>query len=168
MLTILLVVVALGALAYPAKDLRIALPNNGTAAEGTPARVTYDLIDEQFGVGYNGPLIISATIVGSDDPLGVMDGIADELRALPGVASVPLSTPNENAEVGIVQVIPTGAPDSEETKDLVLRIRAMHDHFLRSTTYRSTSPASPRWRSTSPTVSVRRCCRSASWSSVSR
>ena len=129
-LTILLVVVALGALAYPAKDLRIALPNNGTAAEGTPARVTYDLIDEQFGVGYNGPLIISATIVGSDDPLGVMDGIADELRALPGVASVPLSTPNENAEVGIVQVIPTGAPDSEETKDLVLRIRAMHDHFL--------------------------------------
>jgi RND superfamily putative drug exporter len=129
-LTILVVVVALGALAYPAKDLRIALPNNGTAAEGTPARVTYDLIDEQFGVGYNGPLIISATIVGSDDPLGVMDGIADELRALPGVASVPLSTPNENAEVGIVQVIPTGAPDSEETKDLVLRIRAMHDHFL--------------------------------------
>ncbi|HEU4546076.1 MAG TPA: MMPL family transporter, partial [Microlunatus sp.] len=99
-LTILLVVVALGALAYPAKDLRIALPNNGTAAVGTPARVTYDLIDEQFGVGYNGPLIISATIVGSDDPLGVMDGIADELRALPGVASVPLSTPNENAEVG--------------------------------------------------------------------
>ena len=129
-LTILLVVVALGALAYPAKDLRIALPNNGTAAEGTPARVTYDLIDEHFGVGYNGPLIISATIVGSDDPLGVMDGIADELRELPGVASVPLSTPNENAEVGIVQVIPTGAPDSEETKDLVLRIRAMHDHFL--------------------------------------
>ncbi len=129
-LTILLVVVVLGALAYPAKDLRIALPNNGTAAEGTPARVTYDLIDEHFGVGYNGPLIISATIVGSDDPLGVMDGIADELRALPGVASVPLSTPNENAEVGIVQVIPTGAPDSEETKDLVLRIRAMHDHFL--------------------------------------
>ena len=43
---------------------------------------------------------------------------------------MPLSTPNENAEVGIVQVIPTGAPDSEETKDLVLRIRAMHDHFL--------------------------------------
>ena len=110
--------------------LRIALPNNGTAAEGTPARVTYDLIDEQFGVGYNGPLIISATIVGSDDPLQVMDGIADELRELPGVASVPLATPNENAEVGIVQVIPTGAPDSEETKDLVLRIRAMHDHFL--------------------------------------
>ena len=116
-------------MAYPAKDLQIALPSNGMADPGTPARVTYDLIDEHFGVGYNGPLIVTATIVGSDDPLGVMDGIADELRDLPGVASVPLSTPNENAEIGIVQVIPTGAPDSDETKDLVLRIRSMHDHF---------------------------------------
>ncbi len=130
LLTVALVILLLGAMAYPAKDLRIALPSNGMADPGTPARVTYDLIDEHFGVGYNGPLIVSATIVGSDDPLGVMDGIADELRDLPGVASVPLSTPNENAEVGIVQVIPTGAPDSDETKDLVLRIRSMHDHFL--------------------------------------
>ncbi|HEU5486764.1 MAG TPA: MMPL family transporter, partial [Microlunatus sp.] len=129
LLTVVIVVVGLVAMAYPAKDLRIALPSNGMAEPGTPARVTFDLVDEHFGVGYNGPLIVSATIVGSDDPLGVMDGIADELRELPGVASVPLSTPNENAEVGIVQVIPTGAPDSDETKDLVLRIRSMQDHF---------------------------------------
>lgn len=127
--TVVVVVVGLLAMAYPAKDLKIALPNNGMADPGTPARVTYDLIDQHFGVGYNGPLIVSATIVGSDDPLKVMDGIADELRDLPGVASVPLSTPNENAEVGIVQVIPEGAPDSDQTKDLVLKIRSMHDHF---------------------------------------
>lgn len=129
LLTVLIVVVGLGVMAYPAKDLKIALPSNGMADPGTPARTTFDLIDQHFGVGYNGPLIVSATIVGSDDPLGVMDGIAADLRALPGVASVPLSTPNENAEVGIVQVIPTGAPDSDETKDLVLRIRGMHDEF---------------------------------------
>ena len=77
------------AMAYPAKDLRIALPSNG-AAPGSPARTTYDLISEHFGPGYNGPLIVTAIIVGSDDPLGVMDGIADEIRKLPGVASVPL------------------------------------------------------------------------------
>ena len=93
-LTVVLVVTGLGALAYPAKDLRIALPSNGTADPGSHARVTYDLVAEHFGLGFNGPLIVSATIVGSDDPLGVMDGIADELRALPGVASVPLATPN--------------------------------------------------------------------------
>ncbi|MGI3784676.1 MAG: efflux RND transporter permease subunit [Janthinobacterium lividum] len=127
--TVLLVVVGLGALTYPAKDLRIALPSNGTATAGTPARVTYDLVAEHFGPGYNGPLIVSATIVGSDDPLGVMDGMADQLRALPGVASVPLATPNADADTGIIQVIPTGAPDSEETKQLVRDIRALEPHF---------------------------------------
>ena len=128
-LTVLVVVAGLGALAYPAKDLRIALPSNGTADPGTPARVTYDLVSEHFGPGYNGPLIVSATIVGSDDPLGVMDGIADDLRTLPGVASVPLSTPNEDASTGIVQVIPVEGPDSEQTKNLVRTIRAMKPYF---------------------------------------
>ena len=124
-LTVVLVVVALGAMAYPAKDLRIALPSNGTANPGTPARVTYDLIAQHFGAGYNGPLIVSATIVGSNDPLAVMNGIADRLRELPGVASVPLATPNAGADTGIVQVIPTGAPDSEATKRLVRDIRRL-------------------------------------------
>lgn len=128
-LTVVLVVAGLGVMTWPAQDLRIALPNNGTADPGTPARVTYDLVSDHFGLGYNGPLIVSATIVGSDDPLGVMDGIADELRQLPGVASVPLATPNEDADTGIIQVIPTTGPDATETKDLVRRIRALEPHF---------------------------------------
>ncbi len=128
-ITVVLVVVGLGAMTWPAQDLRIALPTNGTADPGTPGRVTYDLISDHFGLGYNGPLIVSATIVGSNDPLGVMDGIADELRELPGVASVPLATPNEDADTGIIQVIPTTGPDTTETKDLVRRIRALEPHF---------------------------------------
>ena len=128
-ITVLVVVAGLGAMTWPAQDLRIALPSAGTADPGTPARVTYDLISDHFGLGYNGPLIVAATIVGSDDPLGVVDGIADELRDLPGVASVPLATPNEGADTGIIQVIPTGAPDSQETKELVRDIRALKSHF---------------------------------------
>ncbi len=123
-LTVVLVVAGLGVMSYPALDLRLSLPSNGTSAPQTPARVTYDLIAEHFGAGYNGPLIVSATIVGSDDPLALMKDLADDLRALPGVASVPLATPNADASAGIVQVIPEGAPDSTETKDLVRAIRA--------------------------------------------
>ena len=129
-LTILLVVAGLGAMAYPAKDLQIALPSNGVANPGTPARVTYDLISEHFGDGYNGPLIVTATIVSTDDPLDVMDGIADEIRALPGVASVPLATPNEDASTGIVQVIPEHGPDTPETKALVRDLRALKPVIL--------------------------------------
>ncbi|WP_375424534.1 MMPL family transporter [uncultured Friedmanniella sp.] len=127
--TVLIVVAGLGVMTWPAQDLQIALPTNGTADPGTPARVTYDLVADHFGPGYNGPLIVSANIVGSNDPLGVMDDMAAELRRVPGVASVPLATPNEDADTGIIQVIPTTAPDAPETKDLVRAIRALEPHF---------------------------------------
>ena len=127
--TIVVVIAALGALAWPAQSLRLSLPDNGTADQGTPARVTYDLVASKFGPGYNGPLIVSARIVGSDDPLGVMDKMADRIRALPGVASVPLATPNETADTGIIQVVPTTAPDAPATNDLVERIRALEPEF---------------------------------------
>ena len=129
-LTVLLVVAGLGAMAIPAKDLQIALPSNGVAEPGTPARVTYDLISDHFGDGYNGPLIVSATIVSTDDPLEVMDGIADRIRELPGVASIPLSTPNSDASTGIVQVVPEFGPDTPETKQLVRDIRALQPELL--------------------------------------
>ena len=128
-LTIVVVVLGLGAIALPALDLRLALPDAGSQAEGSRSRLTYDLVGKHFGDGYNGPLIVTGTIVGSTDPLTLMADLGTEIAALPGVASVPLSTPNSDATVGIVQVIPTGGPDSQETKDLVAEIRANHDHF---------------------------------------
>ncbi|MCG2797967.1 MAG: MMPL family transporter, partial [Cellulomonas sp.] len=128
--TILIIVIGLGALALPARDLRLALPDAGTQPAGSAARVTYDLVAEHFGPGYNGPLMVTGSIVGSTDPLTLMADLKTEIEALPGVAAVPLSTPNADATMGVIQVIPTGAPDSQETSDLVHAIRAQHDHFL--------------------------------------
>ncbi|MFV0459762.1 MAG: MMPL family transporter [Actinomycetales bacterium] len=125
--TILGVLVIAGALAYPAKDLTLALPNAGSEAPGTPARTSYDLTAEYFGPGYNGPLIVTADIVGSDDPLGVMDGLKADIETMDGVASVPVSTPNRNADTGFVQVVPTTGPDDPQTKDLVQRLRDKAD-----------------------------------------
>ncbi|MBN0039038.1 MMPL family transporter [Cellulosimicrobium cellulans] len=130
LLTIGLVVAAIVLLTLPARDLQLALPDAGTLPEDNQARVTYDLVSEHFGPGFNGPLIVTGTIVTSTDPVGLMDDLGDEIADLPGVADVPLTTPNLTADTGIVQVVPTGAPDSEETKDLVTEIRAQHDHFL--------------------------------------
>jgi RND superfamily putative drug exporter len=129
-LTIALVVVALGLLAYPATGLRLALPDAGVLPEENSARVTYDLVSQEFGPGFNGPLIVTGTIVTSTDPVGLMNEIADELRGLPGVADVPMATPNPSGDTGIVQVTPEGGPTSESTQDLVREIRSLHDHFL--------------------------------------
>ncbi|WP_214403890.1 MMPL family transporter [Pseudonocardia lacus] len=128
--TIVAVLAVVGVLALPATSLRLALPDAGGLPDDEPARVAYDLVAEHFGPGHNGPLIVTGTIVESTDPLGLMDDLADEIRALPGVADVPLATPNETADTGIVQVVPTGAPDSAETEALVAEIRGLHDRIL--------------------------------------
>jgi RND superfamily putative drug exporter len=117
-------------LALPAMGLRLALPDAGSLPEDDPARVSYDLVSEHFGDGFNGPLIVTGTIVESTDPLGLMDDLKSEIEDLDGVAAVPLATPNETADTGIIQVVPEGAPDSLETKALVAEIRDMHDYFL--------------------------------------
>lgn len=123
-LTILFVVAALGLLALPAKDLQLALPNSGQHSATAPDRITYDEIAKRFGIGYNGPLIVTAQLVESDDPLRVMRELKSEIEATPGVKLVPISTPNRNADTGLVQVIPTTGPDDPATGRLVEALRA--------------------------------------------
>jgi RND superfamily putative drug exporter len=122
-LTILLVVVGIGALAIPIKDLELALPDQGTEAPGSRARVTYDLIDEQFGAGYNGPLIVMADIINSDDPLQVVDDLEADIEDLDNVKEIQLATPNRGADLAVVIVIPEGGPTDQSTKDLVQGLR---------------------------------------------
>ena len=129
LVTVLVVVGALGIATVPATGLRLALPDAGALPEQDPARVTYDLVSEHFPKGFNGPLIVTGSIVTSTDPLGLMAGLKTEIERLPGVAEVPLATPNPTADTGIVQVIPEGSPDSEQTKQLVDEIRSLRGHF---------------------------------------
>lgn len=129
LLTVIVVVAGLAVCALPAADLRLALPDNGTEEEGTPARDTYEVVNEHFGPGYNGPLIVTADIITSSDPVGVVNKVADEISRMPGVASVPLATPNPKADTGVIQVVPAAAPDSAETEDLVKAIRGQRQHF---------------------------------------
>jgi RND superfamily putative drug exporter len=128
--TVLAVIIALGIAAIPALQLRLALPDAGSQPNGTPARVAYDLVSDHFGPGYNGPLIVTGSIISSNDPVGLMKKIGDEIADLPGVASVPLATPNATADTGIIQVVPTTGPNDAKTADLVAEIRSKHQHFL--------------------------------------
>ncbi|WP_149205327.1 MMPL family transporter [Actinotalea subterranea] len=122
-LTVVLVVAGLLAMAVPAKDLALGLPDNGTAHEGSPQRETYDLVADAYGEGFNTPLLVTVDIIRTTDPLGVMAGLADDLRALDGVAAVGLSTPNATADLGIVQVVPETGQSDPATADLVAEIR---------------------------------------------
>lgn len=126
----LAVVLGLGIVAVPALSLDLALPNAGVLPKDSEARQNYDLVGEQFGPGFNGPLILTGTIVTSTDPLTLMEDLGDAVAEVPGVKEVALATPNETADTGIVQIIPETAPDDPATADLVRELRSHHDEWL--------------------------------------
>ncbi|MDO5092859.1 MAG: MMPL family transporter [Propionibacteriaceae bacterium] len=126
---VVVVIAALGTLTVPGFGLRTALPNSGQHAEGAPDRVTYDLITEHFGIGRNGPLVLTADIISSTDPLGLVADLKRDVLALDGVADVPLATPNPNAEVAMLQIVPTTGPDDPATARLVQTLRDHADEW---------------------------------------
>ena len=129
-ITTVAVIVGLGILAIPAASLELALPNAGMQPTSSEARQAYDLTSEHFGPGFNGPLIMTGTIVTSTDPLGLMEDLATEIEKIPGVKTVALATPNETADTGIIQLVPETAPDDPATAELVRDLRAQHDRLL--------------------------------------
>ena len=123
LVTVAIVLLGLGTLAIPTKDLYLALPTSSRSVPGAPDRIAADEITRIFGAGANGPLILIADIVESDDPMEIMDGLKADIEAMPGVSLVATSTPNANADTGMVQVIPTTGPDDPATALLVQQLR---------------------------------------------
>ena len=103
--------------AVPALDLRLGLPDDGTAPAGTTQRQAYDLLADGFGPGINGPLTL--VVQGEGDPKGVAAAVA----SMPGVASVDDPVVNPAGDTALVGVVPTSAPTSKATEDLIDAIR---------------------------------------------
>ena len=122
-LTVLVVTAGLLVMALPAKDLALGLPDNGTAPPGSTERVTYDLVAEAYGPGFNTPLLVTVDIIRTTDPIGVMDDLGRDLATLDGVEAVALTTPNRKADLGIVQVVPEAAQADPATAELAQEIR---------------------------------------------
>lgn len=122
-ITSVAVVAVLGTIAIPAASLQLSLPDGGSEAEGSTQRQAYDLVTEGFGPGYNGPLIVAVDITQTIDIMDDLDRVGAELRTLDGVEWVSQGIPDTGLDTAIIQVVPSSAPDSEETKALVQTIR---------------------------------------------
>jgi RND superfamily putative drug exporter len=123
-LAIVGVVVALLALAAPALNMRLGLPDDSTAAPGKTQRQAYDLLTTGFGPGFNGPLSVVVDLTGVTDPQQAADRTAAQLRRLDHVATVVPAFLNTQKNLAIIAVIPDSGPSSAATKDLVTAIRA--------------------------------------------
>ncbi|MCU1614038.1 MAG: rane transport protein [Frankiales bacterium] len=144
LLTVLAVVAAIVVLALPAPQLRLALPDNGAAPQGTSQREAYDLVSRYFGPGVNGPLVM---LLDGLDPAraqasaqqvavtvgGTPTGTPGVFRG--GVADVAFAQPQvlPGGRAAIVSVVPDSGPQDEATAALVHRLRALSPALERST-----------------------------------
>lgn len=109
-------------LAVPVLDMRLGMPDDGTKPEDTSARQAYDLIADNFGPGYNGPM--SAVVDLRDADPSAADAISAALASDPGVLKVQGAMPNEGGDTIVIPFIPETSPAAQETEDLVHRLRS--------------------------------------------
>lgn len=109
------------ALTAPVFALQLGFPDDGTLPESRTERRAYDLVAEGFGAGANGPLVIAVDIAGDPD---VVMSLATAIAADPGIAGVV--PPEVNVEAGVATVVAfaTTAPQDDETRVTVERLRS--------------------------------------------
>lgn len=109
-------------LALPTFSLHLGSSDQGNNPASSTTRQAYDLLADGFGPGVNGPLTIAAQLDGADDRLA-MDGLPATLRSTEGVASAGPVTYNNSGDTAFVTVVPKSSPQSQETSELVDRLR---------------------------------------------
>ncbi|MFI5770920.1 MMPL family transporter [Streptomyces sp. NPDC051658] len=123
-------VVAVCALAVPAASLQLGLPDDGSQPESTTQRRAYDLISENFGPGFNGPLLAIADAKGSDNPKQAVSEVSAVLKGIDGVSTVSPPRSNEAGDTAMITVIPESRPGSAETEGVVHAIRDEGGHVM--------------------------------------
>ncbi len=143
----------------------MALPTSGRSLPGTQDRETFDEITSTFGIGFNGPLIMTVDIVELDDPIEALDGLKADIEKMPGVHMVAASTPNANVDTGMVQIIPTTGPDDPATAALVEQLRERQAEWQQRYDVNTEITGFTAIQIDVTNRLRRRCCRSASsWS----
>jgi RND superfamily putative drug exporter len=108
-------------LAAPVLSMRLGQTDDGTLPENLTQRQAYDLITEGFGAGANGPLFLAVALPRPGDTVPV-DAIEQAVAKVPGVQVTP-SQVSPDGSAALVVAIPPGAPQSEQTENLVNSLR---------------------------------------------
>ncbi|MGW0547981.1 MMPL family transporter [Streptomyces altiplanensis] len=117
---LIVALVALGALAAPALDMRLGFADAGNDARTKTSRKAYDLLAEGFGPGFNGPLVVVADGGGEN----AAERVRTALEKTDGVAAVTPASSAEDGSVSTVVAFPGSAPQDQATSELVDRLRS--------------------------------------------
>ncbi|MBH5337145.1 MMPL family transporter [Streptomyces pactum] len=109
-------------LAVPTLSLHLGHSDQGNNAASSTTRQAYDMIEEGFGPGVNGPLTLVADL-GSAAEKVAFARLADTLRTTEGVAAVSGTEHQGSTGAGVITVVPETSPQDRATSDLVEHIR---------------------------------------------
>ncbi|MFE9257243.1 MMPL family transporter [Streptomyces sp. NPDC006879] len=110
-------------LALPTLGLHLGTSDQGNNPTSSTTRQAYDLLGEGFGPGVNGPLTLVTRLDGARD-LEALGRLPSAVRDTEGVASVGPVLINHAEDTAMLTVVPDSAPQSQETSELVTRLRA--------------------------------------------
>ncbi|WP_405786104.1 hypothetical protein OG565_19705 [Streptomyces sp. NBC_00138] len=105
-------------LSVPTLSLRLGSADAGNDPAGTTTRTAYDTLADGFGPGSNGPLVLVAPLHGPADATA-FDTLAATIRHTPGVASVQTAPITAATRLGVLDVVPTSAPQDRATSSLI-------------------------------------------------
>jgi RND superfamily putative drug exporter len=109
-------------LALPLFSMRLQFTDASNDPTNQTTRQAYDLLSAGFGPGFNGPLVIAATLSGPQDRATVA-ALDAQLRTVPGIASVAPAQLNPTGNAAVIIAYPTTSPQSAATSSLVNHLR---------------------------------------------
>jgi len=114
--------------AIPALSMRLGLPAGSSEPLDSSAYKAYKLVDDKFGAGVNGPLLVVADLdaaITDDELVGEQVRIGTALKAENDVVAVaPIGASDDDLLLAF-QVIPEEGPTSESTEQLVRDLRGL-------------------------------------------
>jgi RND superfamily putative drug exporter len=110
----------LGVLAVPVLSMQTSMVQ--PYEPGSTQDRASEVVAERFGPGLNGPLVVLFEGVGSVE---VAASALTEVQELDGVAAAVGPVPAPSGRAALLQVVPTSAPTSPATEELVHQIRTL-------------------------------------------
>lgn len=135
-LFILGAVALLGTMAIPMASLQLGFPSEGNESTDTTQRRAYDLVTEGFGPGFNGPLIVLASMPDGITPQQIPQEVGKLTAALSQFDNVITAQPaglSKDGKTAIFQVIPKTGPVDQATKTLITDIRTDKNNIVGDT-----------------------------------
>jgi RND superfamily putative drug exporter len=124
-IAVIVSLIVLAFLSYPIHQLFLGQQDNGTFPTNTQARISYDLLDEGFGVGANAGFLIAIAINSTDTSTvqTQLDDLQTALAGASGVAAASQASVNSDGNAATINVTPTTGPAAEATSNLVASLR---------------------------------------------